>query len=373
MKYGTCTSTARKVFVMTSPVDLRAHIVGLGLIGGSVGLALLEHGWSVTGSDHDAAAETSALALEIISGTEAHPETSLIFVCTPAGDVVSTAIALLKQFPSEGVVVTDVAGVKSSIASQIIDPRFIGGHPMAGSEMRGLEGARANLFTGCTWVLTPSASTSPDNYARLHGVLRGLGASVMALEASDHDRMVAMASHVPHLVAGALMNEASEMARSDGALLRLAAGGFRDMTRISAGDPAIWPDILFENQEAVLDGLTRLQTRIADLTGLLRQKDRVALLKSLSSAAEARRKLPGGATLSVNLVEIRIPVPDRTGVLAEITTLASELQINIFDIEIAHSVEGSPGVLLLSLERSQAPALLRALGERGFNAGIETL
>jgi len=362
-----------RVFVMTSPADLRAHIVGLGLIGGSVGLALLEQGWSVTGNDRDANAEKSAFELGIINNTEAHPDTSLIFVCTPAGHVVSAALEMLLQFPSDAVVVTDVAGVKSSITSQILDPRFIGGHPMAGSEMRGLEGARANLFTGCTWVLTPSAATLPDNYARLHGVLRALGASVMALGASDHDRMVAMASHVPHLVAGALMNEASEMAQSDGALLRLAAGGFRDMTRISAGDPAIWPDILFANEEAVLAGLTKLQGRIADLTGLLRQKDRSALLKSLSSAAEARRKLPGGAALSVNLVEIRIPVPDRTGVLAEITTLASELQINIFDIEIAHSVEGSPGVLLLSLERNQAPALLMALGERGFNAGIETL
>ena len=358
---------------MTSPAELRAHIVGLGLIGGSVGLALLEEGWSVTGSDHEVAAETSALKLEIISGTEAHPETSLIFICTPAGHVVRAAIEILKQFPSDAVVVTDVAGVKSSITSQIVDPRFIGGHPMAGSEMRGLEGARANLFTGCTWVLTPSATTSPDHYARLHGVLRGLGASVMALEARDHDRMVAMASHVPHLVAGALMNEASEMAQSDGALLSLAAGGFRDMTRISAGDPAIWPDILFENEEAVLAGLNKLQARISELTGLVRQKNRVALLKSLSAAAEARRKLPVGTALSESLVEMRIPVPDRTGVLAEITTLASELQINIFDIEIAHSVEGSPGVLLLSLERSQAPALLEALGERGFNAGIETL
>jgi prephenate dehydrogenase len=358
---------------MTFQSDLRAHIVGLGLIGGSVGLALLEMGWSVTGSDIDDSAVINAVEIGIIGGTEAHPETSLIFVCTPAGYVVSTVNTMLKQFVSEDVVVTDVAGVKSSISSQIADPRFIGGHPMAGSEMRGLEGARANLFTGCTWVLTPSSTTSPDNYARLHGVLRGLGASVMALEANDHDRMVAMASHIPHLVAGALMNEASEMAQSDGALLRLAAGGFRDMTRISAGDPSIWPDVLFENEEAVLAGLTRLQVRLADLTDLLRQKNREALLHSLSSAAEARRKLPGSSALPDNLVEIRIPVPDRTGVLAEITTLASELQINIFDIEIAHSVEGSLGVLLLSLERNQAPALLEALRERGFNAGIETL
>ena len=362
-----------KGFVMTSRADRHAHIVGLGLIGGSIALALQEQGWTTTGSDKNVETELRALKLGVISGTNASPATSLIFICTPAGHVVQVAQALLSRFGSEDVVVTDVAGVKGSISSQIVDSRFIGGHPMAGSEMRGVEGARANLFTGCTWVLTPSATTSPDIYAKLHGVLRGLGASVMALEASDHDRMVAMASHVPHLVAGALMNEASQMAQSDGALLRLAAGGFRDMTRISAGDPSIWPDILFENEEAVLTGLARLQGRITEIATLMREKNREALLASLSSAAEARRRLPGSATLAENLVEIRIPVPDRPGVLAEITTLASELQINIFDIEIAHSVEGSPGVLLLSLEGKQASVLLEALGVRGFSAGIGTL
>ena len=364
---------APKVFVMTFQADQHAHIVGLGLIGGSVALALKEQGWTITGHDQATAAENKALELAIISGVNAHPSTSLIFICTPAGRVVQSANELLAKFDSDSVIVTDVAGVKGTIATQMLDPRFIGGHPMAGSEMRGLEGARANLFTGCTWVLTPSATTSPDNYAKLHGILRGLGASVMALDAKDHDRMVAMASHVPHLVAGALMNEASEMAESDGALLRLAAGGFRDMTRISAGDPAIWPDILFENEEAVLAGLAKLQKRISEITDTLRRKDRGSLLESLSVAAEARRKLPGSVALSANLVEVRIPVPDRPGVLAEITTLASELQFNIFDIEIAHSVEGSPGVLLLSLEREQAQALAQALSNRGFVAGIETL
>jgi prephenate dehydrogenase len=169
------------------------------------------------------------------------------------------------------------------------------------------------------------------------------------------------------------MNEASEMAQSDGALLRLAAGGFRDMTRISAGDPTIWPDILFENEEAVLSGLGKLQQRLTTITEILLTKDRQSLLANLSVASEARRKLPGSVAPSANLVEVRIPVPDRPGVLAEITTLASELQFNIFDIEIAHSVEGSPGVLLLSLERDQAQSLVETLSKRGFTAGIEKL
>jgi len=112
---------------------------------------------------------------------------------------------------------------------------------MAGSELRGLSGARADLFRGSTWVLTPTDRTSPETYSTLHGVLREIGANVVAVSAEDHDRLVAIASHVPHLLAGSLMNEASQVAEHDAVLLQLAAGGFRDMTRIAAGDPGIWP------------------------------------------------------------------------------------------------------------------------------------
>ena len=163
------------------------------------------------------------------------------------------------------------------------------------------------------------------------------------------------------------------MAESDGALLRLAAGGFRDMTRISAGDPSIWPDILFENSEAVLAGLKGIQARLGRLTTILEDRDRDGLLRNLANAADARRHMPGRTAESSNLTEVRIPVPDRPGVLAEVTTLASNLQINIFDIEIAHSVEGSPGVLLLSLEASDASSMANALREQGFSVGGDGL
>jgi prephenate dehydrogenase len=129
-------------------------------------------------------------------------------------------------------IVTDVAGVKGSIVDAIDDPRFIGGHPMAGSELSGYAGARTDLFTSCTWVLTPTSATSEDAFVRLHALLRELDANVIALDHHTHDRLVAVASHVPHLVAGALMNGAAEVAASDAALLQLAAGGFRHDTGV---------------------------------------------------------------------------------------------------------------------------------------------
>ena len=107
------------------------------------------------------------------------------------------------ECPRATLIVTDVAGVKSAIVAEVADPRFLAGHPMAGSELRGLAGARADLFRGCTWVLTPTSATKPETYTALHGVLRELGANVVAVGAEDHDRLVAVASHVPHLLAGA--------------------------------------------------------------------------------------------------------------------------------------------------------------------------
>jgi prephenate dehydrogenase len=268
-------------------------------------------------------------------------------------------------------IVTDVAGVKSAIVADVDDPRFLAGHPMAGSELRGLAGARADLFRGCTWVLTPTSATKPETYTALHGVLRELGANVVAVNADDHDRLVAVASHVPHLLAGALMNEATRMAEQDAVLLQLAAGGFRDMTRIAAGDPTIWPDVLFENRVAVSQSLEALEERLAALRVALNTDDHDTVATDLVNAASARRQLPGRALDSEHLAYLRVAVSDQPGVLAAVTMAASEVLVNIYDIEIAHGIEGASGTLLLAVDAEQADLFSRALRERGFQVGHE--
>jgi prephenate dehydrogenase len=237
---------------------------------------------------------------------------------------------------------------------------------MAGSELRGIRGAKSELFQGCTWVLTPTDVTSPETYSVLHGILRELGANVVAVSAEDHDRLVAIASHVPHLLAGALMNEAAEAAQQDAVLLQLAAGGFRDMTRIAAGDPSIWPDVLFENREAVTDTLVGLEKRLENLRIALAEDSRDILEQSLSTASVARRQLPGRALSSENLSYLRVGVADQPGVLAAVTRAASELLVNIYDIEIAHGIEGVGGTLLLAVDSAQVLTFCEALGELGF-------
>ncbi len=351
---------------MTSAPSRRAHVVGLGLIGASLAMALRVQGWIITGDDADAEVLATALSEGVIEGTEMSDEHEIAFVATPAGVVSEIATALLDHFDSPTLVVTDVAGVKSSIVQEVGDPRFLGGHPMAGSELRGLKGARSDLFLGCNWVLTPTDATQPATYSVLHGVLREIGANVVAVSAEDHDRLVAIASHVPHLLAGALMNEAAEAAEQDAVLLQLAAGGFRDMTRIAAGDPSIWPDVLFENRDAVTSTLVALEKRLESLRIALADDSRDILEESLATASVARRRLPGRALSSENLSYLRVSVADQPGVLAAVTRAASELLVNIYDIEIAHGIEGVGGTLLLAVDSAQVATFCEALNGLGF-------
>jgi prephenate dehydrogenase len=308
---------------------------------------------------------------QVVTGSHVEDQTTLVVIATPAGAVSEVANKLLAVSRNEQLIVTDVAGVKGAIVESVGDARFLGGHPMAGSEQRGLAGARSDLFRGCTWVLTPTPRTSPECYTTLHGILRELGANVVAVSAADHDRLVAVASHVPHLLAGALMNEATKVAQQDAVLLQLAAGGFRDMTRVAAGDPAIWPDVLFENREAISQTLSDLEERLATLRRALDERDHGVVARDLIEAATARRQLPGRALHSESLAYLRVGVSDQPGVLAAVTMAASEMLVNIYDIEIAHGIEGASGTLLLAVDALQADSFGAALSARGYQVGRE--
>ncbi|HEX3947895.1 MAG TPA: prephenate dehydrogenase [Acidimicrobiales bacterium] len=355
----------------------RALLVGTGLIGGSVGLGLRARGWQVTGDDADPTRAAAALAAGAVDRIGDDPTAELAFVATPAGAVAAVAGRLLADSAAgrrrPDLVVTDVAGVKAPVVAAVDHPRFVGGHPMAGSEQVGLDGADPDLFTGATWVLTPTANTDPEAFARLQAAVTSLGADVVALAPAEHDQLVAVVSHVPHLVAATLMNAATRGAEEHAALLRLAAGGFRDMTRVAAGHPGIWPDICAENAGAIVVALDQV---LADLTAMrdrVADADREGLLEVLGRASTARRSLPARAARPERLAELRVPVPDREGVLAEITTLAGDLGINIYDIEIAHSAEGPRGVLLLVVDADQAAKLRDAMTARRYRSTVQVL
>lgn len=348
----------------------RAQVVGLGLIGGSLGLGLRQRGWTVTGCDLDADRAARALSEGAVDATGCDAGADITFVAVPAGAVPEAAVAALAAGPG---VVTDVAGVKAPITTAVADPRFVGGHPMAGSEQVGLDGADADLFVGATWVLTPTGVTDPGAYATVAAVVAALGASAVALPPDRHDELVAVVSHVPHLAAATLMNLATDAAVEHGTLLRLAAGGFRDMTRIAAGHPGIWPDVVAANRGGITQVLDALIAELGELRRVVADGDRAGLLDRLDRAREGRVNLPSGAPDADRTAEVRVPVPDRPGVLAEVLTLASALGTNVFDIEIAHSAEGDRGVLVLVVDDGEVPTLRRALGARGYRTSSRRL
>ncbi len=358
---------------MTSQTDRpRAAVVGTGLIGGSIGLALRERGWHVTGRDSDPARSKAALEAGALDATGDDPEAEITFVATPVSAVAEEACAALDNTASPSVV-TDVGGVKAPIVSAVDHPRFVGGHPMAGSEQEGVEGADAALFQGATWVLTPTDRTDPEAYTNVRAAVSSLGAEVVALEPHRHDSLVAVVSHVPHLAAATLMRLAAEDAEEHRAMLRLAAGGFRDMTRVAAGDPAIWPDVCVENVDAIVRSLDRLVRALGELRDVVAGRDRKTLLEVLDEARVARRNLPAAVRRPEDVVELKVPVADRPGVLAEVTTLAGELGVNIEDMEIAHSAEGGRGVLILVVGASTSDRLRSALASRGFKPSARRL
>jgi prephenate dehydrogenase len=375
------TSRAPRDSVTTSPTEVnlpepaggriavpgRAMIFGTGLIGGSIGMALRSRGWTVSGIDVDGSVVARAVELGALSAEGIDHRADLAVVATPVSATPAVVAEILASDAwNPDLAITDVGSVKGPLVASIDHPTFVGGHPMAGSEQMGIDGASGELFVGATWVLTPTGTTDPAAYARVRGAVTDLGAAVLDLTPDQHDSLVAVVSHVPHLTAATLMDLAAGLGQEHAALLQLAAGGFRDMTRIAAGQPSIWPDICDDNAEAIVTTLDRLIEALGAMRERVAARDHNSLLEVLDRASAARRALSERAPQPEELVEVRVPVPDRLGVLSEVLVMVTELGISVVDLEIAHSVEGDRGVLLLVVDKLSAPTLLATLSRRGY-------
>lgn len=348
----------------------RANVIGLGLIGGSLCAALKQRGWTVSGEDQDPERVAEASKRGLIDRTGLDRDATVTFVAVPVRAVSAQVHRALSA--TEGLV-TDVASVKSMVTREIDDPRFIGGHPMAGSELEGLDGADPNLFEGAVWVLTPTVSTSDETFAGVAEVVNSLGAEIVALEPSRHDDLVAIVSHVPHLTAATLMNVADSRATEHVALLRLAAGGFRDMTRIASGHPAIWLDICDENRDAIVGGLDALIGGLEDMRAAVGSGNRSDLHTRLNAARDARSNLPSRVRSLAELAEVRIPILDRPGSAAEVFTLAAELGVNISNFEVVHSAEGDRGIAVVLVDAESAELFRGGLLARGYRPSVQRL
>ncbi len=348
----------------------RANVFGLGLIGGSLAAALTSRGWHVTGSDMASSTEDEALHLGLIAARGVDADAEISFVATPVSSVVDQ---VRKALSSTSGLVTDVGGVKANIVNEIHDPRFIAGHPMAGSELIGLAGADAALFEGAVWVLTPTAQTPDENFASIAQIVKELGAEFVVLSAERHDQLVAIVSHLPHLTAATLMSLANEHSEEHVAVLRLAAGGFRDMTRVASGHPAIWLDVCKENREAIVGALDGMISGLQSMRDIVDSGKSDELLQRLQTARVARSNLPGRVRELLDVVEVRVPIPDRSGAAAEIFSLAAELGVNTANFEVAHSVEGDRGILVLVIDRASQDVFKGGLIARGFRPSIQNI
>lgn len=348
----------------------RANVIGLGLIGGSVALGLRQQGWHVTGDDVSGSTTAAALDRQVVDALGLDPTAEITFIAVP---VLAAADQVKRALAETAGAVTDVGSVKAALCAAAHDARFVGGHPMAGSELDGLDGAQADLFEGAVWVLTPAADSDDGVFAQVAAVVTSLGAEVVALTPERHDQLVAVVSHVPHLTAATLMGLASDRAEEHAALLRLAAGGFRDMTRVASGQPSIWLDICAENRTAIVTVLDQLIAGLADMRRIVGSDDREALHERLSAARQARMNLPARVVHPEEFAEVRIPIPDRAGAAAEVFTLAAELGVNIASFEVVHVADGTRGVAVILVDRAMVELFRGGLLARGFRPAVQLL
>jgi prephenate dehydrogenase len=369
---------------VSAPAPFRTvAIIGVGLIGGSMAAALkaLPDPPRVLGIDTDQEALAYAVEHGVID-EGAMPEGEKAVEWLSDGDVDLVVIATparragewLERLGAAGFagVITDVASTKAGVLaaarSALEDPsRFVGGHPMAGSERSGVSAARADLFDGAYWLLTPTHDSDPDVYSAVHALVSSLGARVISVDADSHDEAVAIVSHVPHVAAAALVDLAAAHSGERGELMRLAAGGFKDTTRIAAGSSDLWTGICIDNATALAEGLEELRERLGRIEGLVRSRDAVAIRTWLEGAAEVRRSLPAQwVPATARLTELSVPMLDRPGVVAEITGAVSRAGCNIEGIDIDHETEDSAVLVLVLTDEGDADALVNDLIGRGY-------
>ena len=357
-------------------------ILGTGLMGGSLGLALSKAGIDRrVGFDLDdetlrAALDKGAITHPVGSPKEAVNDADFVFVATPVSTIASIVTEVSPAL-KPGAVVTDVGSTKLSICDQLgalLGGRahFIGGHPIAGSEQEGIEAADEALFDGAYWILTPTQQTDPAAYGSLVRLLGKLSVKVISLDPARHDETVALSSHLPQVLSSSFMEFAAQVAAEEQGIQILAAGGFRDLTRIAASSPDLWVPILRENRQALLELLNRFILAISNTRSAIDAQDWDEVQKMLASARKARIDLPGKPGIaSADLVEITLPVPDRPGVLAEVTTTVGEAGVNIEDIDIVHSAEGGRGTIHLTVDGMEAAKKASdAIAGRGYRPEI---
>ncbi len=332
----------------------RLGLIGTGLIGASVGLGAKAVGWQVAGWDPNDRHLAEALQIGALDTAVDRAEVEnadLIVLAAPPASIVAELSAIESDR-----LVTDVAGVKTAVveAGRHL-PRFVGGHPMAGRESSGPVGASPALFRGAAWVLTTDGCASED-LARMEEFVYSLGGRPLRMTAQEHDAAVAVISHLPQMLAASLIHVAAETKDS----MALAAGSFRDLTRVAVSDPEAWSQLLHTNRRHVADAVRALNERLGAWAELVDHDGVEALREPLRLAQQRRRDL------APPVVGVAVVLADQPGELARVGKALESSKVDIRDLQLRHGSHGGGGVLTLSVRPGEAGALRDALESVGL-------
>jgi prephenate dehydrogenase len=349
---------------------VKVAVVGVGLIGGSIGLAARQRlGAHVSGCDPSAAARETAVARGAVADAhdsvgEAVDGADFAFVAAPV-QLLSRTVSEVLEAAGPACVVTDVGSVKRAIVAAVDDGRFIGGHPLAGAETSGVEHARADLFADATWYLTPTATTAGTSYERLHRLITRLGAWPAAIEPDTHDVVMASVSHLPHVLANVLVAQAARVLGAEGERLPATGPSFRDVTRVAGANSDLWGGIYRANADALAAAIDDLVARLTGVRDQLTSGDDHGIRAWNDAAREDRRRLLESDLAGGEVHELRVLVPNRPGIVAEIALALGRATIDIADMALYPS-SGSHGTVALwirgSVVAEQAERLVRDLG-----------
>jgi prephenate dehydrogenase len=355
--------------------ELTIAVVGVGLMGGSLGLAAQAHANVRRVVGHSRSEQTLHTALERgaiteAAGTleEACAQADLVFVATPVR-LIREHVAAARAAAPPHAVITDMGSTKASLMaglSQEEQRRIIGGHPLCGSETTGVAHATTSLYEGATYFLTPGAHVDPAALELLYGFVNEIGARPVAVDPEEHDRLMALVSHLPHVLANALMTQAGEHAGSRDALLS-AGPSFRDLTRIAGANPRVWTDIFMENREALLRALDLYLRSLDEMRAALQQGDQERLTGLIARAKGHRtRMLAVGDLPADQLYRLTVHIADHPGVLRDLFVALGDAGINVEDMEMHHlstQLGGSLTVYVLGDQAlARAAAVLSGLG-----------
>ncbi|HLM32037.1 MAG TPA: prephenate dehydrogenase/arogenate dehydrogenase family protein [Solirubrobacterales bacterium] len=363
---------------------MRLAVLGVGLIGGSIGLAARRRlDAEVAGFDPDATNLAAAVELGAVdrpagSIAEAVDGAEIVFCAAPVRALAALAAEALAASGSD-CVVTDVGSTKRALIGSLADhsdrPRFIGGHPLAGAETAGVANARAEMLEGARWYLTPISDSSGLAYDRLQRAISELGARPQAIDAETHDRVMATVSHLPHVLANVLVREAAAALSEESERLPEVGTSFRDTTRVAGANPAIWGDIFATNSGAVADEIDAVIERLAEAATLIRAGDADGVADWHRAAGEDRRRLLEADLAGGDLREIRIGVENRPGTVAEIALALGRAHVNIEDMALYPAPDMRTGAISIWVaggeEAGRAAEVVRELGHVASVVGGE--